>query len=283
MQYSYYPGCSLEATAIEYNLSTRAVAAALGVELVELPGWTCCGSSSAHAVHKDLALGLAAHNIALAQEHGRDLVVPCAACYARLCRADYLMRHDPQERAQGEKMVGFTYTGEIQVYSFLEVVKNHIGTEKIARAVQRPLTGLKVACYYGCLLVRPPEVRPFDRAEDPVSLDEVVAALGAEPVSWSYKTTCCGAGLSLTRPAVVKRMVGRLLAAAREAGAEALVTACPLCQNNLEMRRPAGESLPVFYFTELIGLALGLGEARAWLKKHLVDPLNLLQKLSLAV
>lgn len=130
----------------------------------------------------------------------------------------------------------------------------------MARTVRQPLTGLKLACYYECLLVRPPEVRPFDRAEDPTSLDEMVNALGAEPVSWCYKTTCCGAGLSLTRPEVVEQLVARLLAAAREAGADALVTACPLCQNNLEMRRQATEKLPVFYFTELMGLAFGLVE-----------------------
>ncbi|HHW42750.1 MAG TPA: heterodisulfide reductase subunit B [Desulfotomaculum sp.] len=282
MQYSYYPGCSLEATGMEYDLSARAVAAALGMELAELKGWACCGSSSAHAVNRDLALGLAAHNIALAQEQGRDLLVPCAACYTRLSRADYRLRHEPDERARAEKLAGFSYTGGIQVYSFLEAVREHAGLKEIAGRVQRPLTGLKLACYYGCLLVRPPEVRPFDRAEDPQSLDEVVAALGAESVSWCYKTTCCGAGLSLTRPSVVGRLVGRLLSAAREAGAHALVTACPLCQNNLEMRRPAAENIPVFYFTELMGLAFGLDDARKWLKKHLVDPFALLQELSLA-
>ncbi|SHI76650.1 CoB--CoM heterodisulfide reductase iron-sulfur subunit B family protein [Desulfofundulus thermosubterraneus] len=282
MQYSYYPGCSLEATGVEYNLSTRAVAGALGLELVELPGWTCCGSSSAHAVNKDLALGLAAHNIALAQEQGRDLVVPCSACYTRLSKADHEMRHDPEERARGEMLAGFSYTGEIQIYSFLEVVRVQVGMERVAQTVRRPLTGLKLACYYGCLLVRPPEVRPFDRAEDPTSLDELAAALGAEPVPWCYKTTCCGAGLSLTRPEVVEQLVARLLSAAREAGADALVSACPLCQNNLEMRRPAQEDIPVFYFTELMGLAFGLGEAPGWLKKHLVDPFPLLQRFSLA-
>lgn len=281
MQYSYYPGCSLEATGVEYNLSTRAVAGALGLELVELPGWTCCGSSSAHAVNKDLALGLAAHNIALAQEQGRDLVVPCSACYTRLSKADYEMRHDPAEKARAEKLAGFSYTGKIQIYSFLEIVKDRVGCDEVARAVRKPLTGLKVACYYGCLLVRPPEVRPFDRAEDPTSLDELAAALGAEPVPWCYKTSCCGAGLSLTRPEVVEQLVARLLAAAREAGADALVTACPLCQNNLEMRRPAQEGIPVFYFTELMGLAFGLGETPGWLKKHLVDPFPLLQRFSL--
>ncbi|RKO67881.1 CoB--CoM heterodisulfide reductase iron-sulfur subunit B family protein [Desulfofundulus salinus] len=281
MQYSYYPGCSLEATGVEYNLSTRAVAGALGLELVELPGWTCCGSSSAHAVNKDLTLGLAAHNIALAQQQGRDLVVPCSACYTRLSKADHQMRHDPGERARGEMLAGFSYTGEIQIYSFLEVVRVQVGMERVAQTVRQSLTGLKLACYYGCLLVRPPEVRPFDRAEDPTSLDELVAALGAEPVPWCYKTTCCGAGLSLTRPEVVEQLVARLLSAAREAGADALVSACPLCQNNLEMRRPAQEGIPVFYFTELMGLAFGLGEASGWLKKHLVDPFPLLQRFSL--
>jgi heterodisulfide reductase subunit B len=282
MKYSYYPGCSLEATGVEYNLSTRAVAGALGMELVELPGWTCCGSSSAHAINRDLALGLAAHNIALAQEQGRDLVVPCSACYTRLSRADYQMRHDAGERVRAERLAGFSYTGQVRIYSFLEIVKDRVGYAEVTRAVRRPLAGLKVACYYGCLLVRPPEVRPFDRAEDPASLDELAAALGAEPVPWCYKTTCCGAGLSLTRPEVVGKLVARILSAAREAGAGALVTACPLCQNNLEMRRPADEDIPVFYFTELMGVALGLGEASGWLKKHLVDPFPLLHRLSLA-
>lgn len=273
MKFAYYPGCSLEATAQEYDLSARAAAAALGMELEELHDWSCCGATSAHSLNRRLALALPARNLKLAQEQGLDLVVPCAACYSRLRKADHALRTDPASRAGLEEVLGFTYTGRVQVYSMLDAVVHRVGLENVAAGVKRPLEGLKAACYYGCLSVRPPEAREFELPENPASLDRLVTALGAGAVSWSYKTECCGAGLSLTRSDVVHRLVDRILGAAVEAGANVVVTACPLCMSNLEMRRSRDfAGLPVLYFTELIGLAYQLPQAAAWLDRHLCQP-----------
>lgn len=282
MKLSYFPGCSLESTAKEYDISARSVCDALGVELVELKDWVCCGATSAHSTKHTLSITLPARNIALAQEHGTDLVVPCSACYNILKKADYSMRHDDVMRSKTEKIVGFDYNGGINILSLLEAIVTRVGVKAIADRVKKPLVGLDVVCYYGCLLVRPPAVTQFDHSENPESLDNIVTSLGARSIPWSYKTDCCGASLSLTSSDIVQKMVGRLLDAAREAGASAIVTACPLCQSNLEMRREKRDAvLPAFYFTELIGLAMDLPSIAKWFKLHLVDPQPLLRTLSL--
>lgn len=273
MKMAYYPGCSLESTAKEYNHSSRSVCAALGLELVELEDWSCCGATSAHNLDHRLAAALPARNIALAQEKGLDVAVPCAACFSRLRKADYLLRHNEGVRRELEEIVEFKYEGKIKILSLLEALVTRVGFEHIAGKVIKPLRGLKVVSYYGCLMVRPPEVRGFDGAENPEMLDRLVAILGGEPLKWSYKTECCGASLSLTNTSVVEGAVARLVDAAREAGASVIVTACPLCQSNLEMRQKKDRDImPSFYFTELVGLTLGLDEAQGWLAKHLIDP-----------
>lgn len=275
MKFAYYPGCSLEATAREFDLSARAAAGALGMELEELHDWNCCGATSAHSIKHQLALALPARNIKQAQEQDLDLVVPCAACYSRMRKADHALRNDSVARAEVEELLGFAYTGRVRVYSMLDAVVQGVGLEAVVAGVRKPLDGLKVACYYGCLLVRPPETREFEPPENPDSLDRLVTALGAEAVNWSYKTECCGASLSLTRSDVVRSLVDRILGAAVEAGAGAVVTACPLCMSNLEMRRsPDFAGLPVLYFTELIGLAHDLPQSTAWLDRHLCNPVS---------
>lgn len=270
--YSYYPGCSLESTACEYDASVRAVFRALEVELREIEDWNCCGASSAHCVDPFLALALPARNLALAQEAGLDVVMPCAACFNRHKSADFEMRHDVQRRTELEQAVGFTYRGNVAVRALLDVIVNGIGLERIAEKVVHPLTGLKAVAYYGCLLVRPPQVTQFDNPENPQLMNRLLAVLGAQPKSWSYATECCGGGLSLTKSGVASRLVTRLAERAREAGAEAIVTSCPLCQVNLEMRQGQAEKMPIFYFTELMGFAFGLSEAQGWWRKHLIDP-----------
>jgi len=272
MEYSYYPGCSLHSTGIEYGLSTRAVFNHLGIGLIELSGWNCCGASSAHAFDHNLALALPARNLALAQQSGRDLVAPCAACFNRMKAADYSLRNDPEERALIEAAVGFHFTGEVTVRPMLAVLHDDYGVEAIAAQVQQPLRGLKVVPYYGCLLVRPPQITQFDDPDHPQVMADLLQAIGAEVMPWSYATDCCGAGLSLSRADIVQKQVSRLVERAREAGADALVTACPLCQVNLEMRQTSQPMMPAFYFTELIGLAFGLPEAKKWWRKHLIDP-----------
>jgi heterodisulfide reductase subunit B2 len=273
MQFSYYPGCSLHATGREYDESTRAVAARLGITLVELEDWVCCGASSAHSVSRDLALWLPAINVALAQSAAQgDLLAPCAACFNRTKTADHMLRTDPALRARAEDLIGFTYTGAVRVRNPLEVLSEDVGLSAIAGQVRRPLGGLRVVGYYGCLLVRPPGIMGFDNPEHPAVMDGILAALGADVRKWSYATDCCGGSASLPRPDVAGRLVTALAEHAAEAGAAAIVTACPLCQMNLEMRQPAGPRLPVFYFTELMGVAFGLAGAAGWLRRHLIDP-----------
>jgi heterodisulfide reductase subunit B len=281
--YAYYPGCSQTSTGIEYGQSTLAVFRRLDLELVELKGWNCCGASSAHALDHSLAVDLPASTLKLAQEQaaGRDLITPCAACFNRLKRADYTLRTDPEQRLEIEASLGFHYTGEVAIKPVLAVLAQHVSPERIAGLVQRPLKGLKVVPYYGCLLVRPPQVTQFDDPDRPQVMAKLLRRLGAEVMDWSHPTDCCGAGLSLGRPDVVKSLVGRLVERAREAGADALATACPLCQVNLEMRQPQPEKMPAFYFTELVGLAFGLPEANKWWPKHLIDPRPVLRQAGL--
>lgn len=277
MEYSYYPGCSLHSTGLEYSLSTKAVFSHLGIGLVELSGWNCCGASSAHAFDHNLALALPARNLALAQASGRDLVAPCAACFNRMKAADYSLRNDPEERALLEAAVGFKFTGEVTVRPMLAVLHDDYGVETLKAQVRQPLHGLKVVPYYGCLLVRPPQITEFDDPDHPVVMADLLEAIGAEVMPWSHATDCCGAGLSLSRADIVQKQVSRLVERAREAGADALVTACPLCQVNLEMRQTSQPSMPAFYYTELIGLAFGLPDVKKWWRKHLIDPTPVLQ------
>lgn len=278
--YSYYPGCSLESTACEYDASVRAVFRALEVELREIEDWNCCGASSAHSMDSMLALALPARNLALAQEAGFDIVMPCAACFNRHKTADYELRSDPSRRKELEQLVGFSYEGNIAVRPLLEVVACQIGLKRVAERVRQPLRGLKAVAYYGCLLVRPPQVTQFENPENPTLMNELLTVLGAQALPWSYATECCGGGLSLTKSDVAARLVSRLAEKAREAGAEAIVTSCPLCQVNLELRQRGQEKMPIFYFTELMGLAFGLPETDGWWGKHLINPRPLVQMMA---
>jgi heterodisulfide reductase subunit B2 len=282
MDFSYYPGCSLHSTACEYNDSVLAVFRAMQVGLHELEDWNCCGASSAHIVSRSLSLALPARNLALAQAAGRDIVMPCAACFNRHKASDHEMRSNPARRTMLEKSVGFSYSGQIHVRPLLDIVVGEVGLEKVTNFVKKPLEGLKVVGYYGCLLVRPPEVTGYENPDDPKDMNRLLNCLGAQARPWSYATECCGGGLSLTKSKVAGRLVSRLAERAREAGAEAIVTSCPLCQVNLEMRQNSTDpKMPVFYFTELMGLAFGLEKASSWWGKHLINPSPLLKKLEL--
>lgn len=273
MELNYYPGCSAASTGQELDLSTRAVFGTLGVQLHELDDWNCCGASSGHLTNRMLALALPARNLAIAQKNGLDMLTPCAACFARHKAADFELRHSPEKRAKLEEIVQFQFTGEVHVRPPLDVLVTDIGLDAVKERLVRPLTGLKVVGYYGCLLVRPHEITEFDDPEHPMVLDRVLNALGVDVKPWSYATDCCGGGLNLTKPSIAMRLVHRLTTFAREVGADGIVTACPLCQTSLEMRQSGdGPRMPVVYFTELMGLAFGLQEAASWWGKHLIDP-----------
>lgn len=281
MKYTYYPGCTIGTTAVEFGLSTDAVCEALGVELVELEDWNCCGASSAHSLDHELALRLPARNVALAQKEGLDIVAPCPACYQHVLQADRTLRENPEWRREMEALLGFTYTGQPRVRHLLEVLTEPEVLETVRQRVTRPLKGLRVASYYGCVLVRPPEFTGWDDPEHPTRMDRLMAALGAEPVEWSYKVDCCGASLSLSRSEVVVTLSTRLAREAQEAGADVIACACGMCQINLDTRQNLEEKIPALYFTELMGLAFGLPGVEKWWGKHMVNPRPVLQRAGL--
>ena len=278
LRYAYYPGCSLEAMAREYDQSVRAVCAHLGIELSELPDWSCCGASSGHSTSRWLACTLAGRNLVLAEGMKLDIAVACPACYVRLRNAHHEMQRDNRLREELSSVMAVPYRAEYSTRHFLDIICHDVGLENLKNKVVKPLRGLKLAAYYGCYLVRPPELVAFDDPENPQCLDTLLDTLGAEVRDWSGKVDCCGGSLSLSKREIAGHLVAELVEMAGRAGAEAMVTACPLCHANLEMRQTGadGDKLPVFYFTELIGLALGIAEARAWLGKHLISPSGLL-------
>ncbi len=282
MKVNYYPGCSLKSTGRAYDESTRAVCAALDVELVELPNWVCCGSSAAYKTNRLLSLALSAQNLNQAAAAGFDeLVTPCPYCFRRLKSSDGAIKNDVALRGQVEAALGTCYAGGVTVQNMLGLLRYEVGLEAIRARVTQPLTGLKVVAYYGCALTRPPALTGYDHPENPQSLDEILRALGAEVLDWNYKTECCGAGLSVPRTPVVVKLVGRIVEQARLAGAEAIVLACQLCQANLDMRQQAtnrlgAEHLPILFFTQLMGLAFGLPAEALGLRHHMVDPRPLL-------
>ncbi|NQT15722.1 MAG: CoB--CoM heterodisulfide reductase iron-sulfur subunit B family protein, partial [Planctomycetes bacterium] len=196
MKFAYYPGCSLESTSWDFDRSTRAVLRAVGVELEEIPDWVCCGSTPAHNSSQSLAVALPVVNLQKARQMDMPIMAPCASCYARLRHANHKIRTDPETQARTQRITQAPYDGSVEVHHVLDVLVNHVGVEEIRRRVKRPLSGLRVACYYGCLLTRPPEVVAFDDPEHPTSMDDLLAALGAEPVEWPLKTECCGGALS---------------------------------------------------------------------------------------
>ena len=278
---AYYPGCSLHSTATEFNVSTQAVCQALGMNLIEPKGWVCCGSSAAHRSDLNAAVRLPMENLALIEQSGfTEVTMPCAACFNRHKVAQFEIRHDDGHKAAVEEELGYAYQDSVQVSTVTQAILNHVGAEEVRTRVKKPLEGLRIVCYYGCLLTRPPQVTEAEHPENPTDMDEIVEALGAEVVDWSYKTCCCGAAHSLTRPDIVLSLSGDLISHAREAGADAIAVACPLCHTNLDARQfqmELEEPMPVLYFTQLMALALGLPEKEAALNKNLVDPRPLLK------
>ncbi len=279
MKYSYYPGCTLHSTAIEYGWSTEAVCEALGIELVEIEDWNCCGASSAHSLDPHLALALPTRDLMRAQASGADIVMPCAACYGRIAAADHKMRTDAAWRKEMEAEFQTEYIGAAHPRTLVDVLGNDLAPEALAARVKRPLHGLRTVSYYGCLLIRPPDLtNRWDDPEHPVVMDRILRTLGAEPVQWAHTVECCGASLALDRADVVTVLSGRIVQGANDAEADCIVCACPLCQANLDSRQKGiSPKVPVMYITELIGIALDLPQRNKWFAKHLVDPRPMLR------
>jgi heterodisulfide reductase subunit B len=288
MKYLYYPGCSLEGTAIEYHVSTQAVMTALGVELQEIEDWTCCGASAAESVSSLLSRALPARNLALAEKMnpGGDIVIPCSACYLNLRRVEVEIAQeegllDKLNATLGEE--GLSYRGGTRSRHLLDVMANDLRAEYIAARIKRPLTGLRVAPYYGCQCLRP--YGAYDDPQQPSSMEPLIEATGAEVHPWTMGAKCCGAGLMTTKKVVALELTGAVLRAAR--GADCIVTVCPMCQMNLDSyqgqaAKMQGENLgiSVLYLPQLVGLALGLSAEEVRLKSNLALTDSLRQKLA---
>jgi heterodisulfide reductase subunit B len=283
MNYRYYPGCSLEGSAREYHLSTLAVMETLGVGLIDLEGWTCCGASAADFQSRLLSLVLPARNLALAEAAGEPLtmLVPCSACYLNLKRVEETIRTKPDMlHTINEALAvdGLHLSGAVRVRHLLDILSRDIGAAAIGAIVRKPLSGLRIAPYYGCQCLRPYPV--FDDPETPTSMEPIIQALGASVFPWHMATACCGASHINTHHDAALIMIGGILEDA--AGADAIVTVCPMCQLNLEAFQHSAAStttgdridIPILYLPQLIGLAAGISEKRLGLNLNLSKPLR---------
>jgi heterodisulfide reductase subunit B len=289
MKYLYYPGCSLEGSAREYDLSSRAFLTAVGVELTDIEDWSCCGASAAEAVSHRLALALPARNLALAEKVGgsKEILVPCSACYLNLKTVEEKVRRDAGllERINAILAVeNLRLEGRVRVRHLLEVIVRDIGADLIARKTVRPLAGLTIAPYYGCQCLRPYAV--FDDPEAPRSMGPILKAAGTTVHDWRMGGKCCGASHMNTKMAVGVALVRAILSQA--VGSDAVVTVCPMCQMNLEayqgkISKLSGENLAVsvLYLPQLLGLALGLSEQEVRLDLNLAVTADFRRKLRL--
>ncbi|BCS89781.1 CoB--CoM heterodisulfide reductase iron-sulfur subunit B family protein [Pseudodesulfovibrio sediminis] len=286
LTFAYYPGCSGLGTSLEYDTSTRAICAALGVELVDIPDWSCCGSTPAHTVDHTLSSALSARNIAQAEELDvQGIITPCPSCLTNLKTASHRME-DEAFKEKVNKLLEKPVENKLPIMSVLQLLHEQVGVEKVAEKVVKPLEGLRLAPYYGCIMNRPPEVMNFDDCENPIAMDELMAALGADVAPFPLKVECCGASFGVARKDIVAKLSGKLLDAAEDVEAHAFVTACPLCQMNLDLRQSQVNSLtgskhdmPVFYYTQLIGKALGLDAKSLQMDKLCVPPSKAFRKM----
>ena len=287
MKYAYYPGCSAESTARDMHESSLAVAEALGIEMVEPKGWICCGATAGHQTDEVLAAALPAASLVKVQDMGMDMLVNCAACYNRMKTANYKIANDPDMRKKVSDTLERDYDGSVNVRHFMEVLLEDVGLEKIKESIKRPLNGLKVASYYGCLLVRPHEITGFDDPENPTSLDKLAEAMGGEALDWPHKVECCGGGLSMSRTDVVIELTESIIGMAKAAGADCIVVCCPMCQINLDLRQQDIEKqmskrydMPILYITQLLGLSLGISPKKLGLSKLMVSPEKIVKAIS---
>jgi len=283
--YSYFPGCSSsEGTAVGYGRSVQAISSSLGLELVELDDWNCCGSTPYGSTDELESLCIGARNLALAEKTGLDLVTPCSCCYTTLNRANSLLRQYPDLKAQVDECLaaaGLEYKGGVRVRHLFEVIYNDIGLKFIESKVINPLSGLKVAAYYGCQLVRPEP--GFDNPRNPQSLDQLVASLGGEPVPFPLKDRCCGGSLIIPELYLTLGLMHQLLESAASNGAQCIISVCPLCQTNLDAYQSRVNSkfktnynLPILFFSQLIGLALAIAPESLGLSTNIVSPNHIL-------
>jgi heterodisulfide reductase subunit B len=290
VKYAYYPGCSLHSTAADYQQSIDSVFKKLAVELQEIEEWTCCGASAAHVSDVLLALALPAKDLWKVEKMGLEVVVPCAACYNRMRQANHKLGENAELRRKVNQVLQADYHARVKVRHISDVVVNEYGLEAIGKLLEKDLKGMKVVCYYGCLSARPQKIVAFDDPVYPSYLDRLIRTLGGESIEWPFKTECCGGSFSVSKKEVVLKLTHDLLDMAKNLGAEAIVVDCPLCQFNLDCRQEEVENqygvhydLPIFYFTQLLGLSLGLRAEALGLKKLNIDPFPLLERKNLHI
>ena len=286
----YYPGCALKAhsSSLEYGISTEAILGALAIDYEEIPDWNCCGASAGHMTNSDLTRALNVRNLALAEAAGQsDILAPCPLCAKELALANNEVKESPELLARAQDAAEMVYKGTARPLTLVQFLTEK--RELVRERITRRLPSVKVACYYGCLHTRPPHAMGFDDAEQPTAMDDLCRDFGLEPVEWSHKTECCGAGFTMSRPSIVARLTGRILGAASAAGAEAVVAACPMCHANLDMRQGEAAAdagldpefhMPIFYLSQALGLALGLEPKALSLHTHFVDTSDMVARLT---
>jgi heterodisulfide reductase subunit B2 len=277
VDFGYYPGCALHGSSNDYGASVHACLDALGVGLRELDDWICCGATAAHSLNHMLALALPARNLAIAERDGyADLLAPCPMCSMELMKARHELTDSADLRKQVSDIVESPVSGKTEIVNMIQVFQK-IGVDAIKSKATRPLTEFRPACYYGCLLTRPPKTVEFDDCEQPSSMETILQALGAEPVEWNMKTECCGAGMTMADENIVLELSHKILNNASEHGANCMVVACPMCHVNLDMKQSAIDDhfgchhgMTVYYLSDLVGLALGVSESKLGVDRHFV-------------
>jgi heterodisulfide reductase subunit B len=277
MEIGYYPGCALHGSSNDYESSVRACLSALGVSLRELDDWICCGATAAHCLNQKLAVALPARNLALAERDGLpQMLAPCPMCSMELIKAGSLLAQDAELRREISEIVELPVSGATQILNLIQIFQK-IGAARIKAATVRSLEAFCPACYYGCLLTRPPENLRFDDCEQPSSMETLLRELGAQPVDWNFKTECCGAGMTIAHEETVLDLSNKILSNAAAHGANCIVVACPMCQVNLDMKQAAinarhgtAHDLVVYYLSDLVGMALGLDERTLGVDRHFV-------------
>ncbi len=281
MRYAYYPGCSSHASSIEYEMSIRAVCEKLGIELIEIEDWNCC--AAAEATNLMLSYALNIRNLAIAEREGLDLVASCSGCFFNLSRAYVAVKEDESlRRKMAEIDPCLDYKGDIKPKHLLDVIANDLDMSELSGRIEKKID-IKIASYYGCMVGR--SRLPFDDPDDPQSIDKLAMAVGAEPIRFNYKTKCCGGPILLTNMDISLEMTRKILEAAKRGGAECIITACPFCelmldgmQGEIESKYEIEIGIPVLYFTQLLGLALGIKPKKLGLKKNIVSPKKILEK-----
>lgn len=273
MKLSFYPGCSLEGMAVDYAKSIEEVFQALDIELVEIDDWSCCGATAAHSLSEAMSVILPARNLYAAEQMGLDIVSPCANCFNRLRFSQQMIQKKVLD-------IPWHVTGDLKIHDMTRFLAQPAMIKQIKKRILKPLKNLKLVCYYGCQMVRPPRITGYTDYENPQTMDYISAATGAQVIDWSYKATCCGASIGIGRREIGDSLTKRLLDKARQAGAEAIVVSCPLCQSNLDMiqRDRLERPIPIFYFTELLRLSFKDRGQPKWFKMHFANPVPLLKK-----